>query len=78
MRMQPKFTEALFMLTADGLLQGHDPEAPGPDRSCCLESNQTPVKVLQNYSVCSHQESRREIICIIQNYIGFQCIVFTE
>lgn len=49
MRMQPKFTEALFMLTADGLLQGHDPEAPGPDRWCCLQSHQTPAKELQNH-----------------------------
>lgn len=64
MRVQPRFTETLFMLTADNLLQ-HEAEAPGPDRSCRLESNQTPVKVLQNYSVCSQdQYSCREIIQI--------------
>lgn len=47
-RLQPKYTEALFMLAADGSLLGRDPEDPG---SHCLESNQTPVKVLQNYHV---------------------------
>lgn len=47
-RVQPKNTEALFMLAADGSLLGRDPEDPGSGGSPCLESNQTPVKGLQN------------------------------
>lgn len=50
-RMQPKYIEALFMLAADGWSLGRDPEDPGSVRSHCLESNQTPVKIPQNYHV---------------------------
>ena len=80
MRMQPKFTEALFMVTADGLLQGHDFGASGPDCSWCLESNQTPVTVMQTNSVCSHQHTCRELIKNNRdpNRRGFQCIMCKE